>query len=170
MGETRNGNIAPGKAKLCKILTLQRPEKEVLHFTYVTPQKEEKKKQHSIPCSPLPLPVIPIDAGETESRLRPLGQIPLHFSVNSVSRPKSLGRKWSCPEDVDDWLYKHSVYHPGRQTSLRHRAGCRHLTCVRLGGCVNVVWGYFRSRHKPCVRAPVLLKWTKTFLKAVFCV
>lgn len=128
MGETRNGNTAHGKSKLCKILTLQRPEKEVLHFTYVTIQKEEKKKQHSIPCSFLHPPAISIDARETESRLRPLGQIPLHFSVNRVSRSKSQGRKWSCLQDVDDWLYKHSVCHSGRQTALRHSAGCRHQT------------------------------------------
>lgn len=53
LGETRNGNIPPREAKLCKILTLQGPEKEVLRFTYVTPRRR-KKKQHLIPCSPLP--------------------------------------------------------------------------------------------------------------------
>ena len=157
MGETRNGNIADGKAKLCKILTLQGLEKEVLHFTYVTTKNEEKRNNIQSLCPPLPPPVISIDTRETESRLGPLGQIPLHFLVHRVSRSKSRGRKWSCLEDVDDWLYKHCVCHPGRQTVLRHRAGYRHLTplCVCLGGFVNVVWGYFRSRHKAlCVCVP----------------
>lgn len=53
LGETGNGNIPPGKAELCKILTPQRPEKEVFHFTYVTPQKEEKRNIRSSACSSL---------------------------------------------------------------------------------------------------------------------
>lgn len=38
--EKTSDGIFLGKAKLCKILTLQRPEKKVLHFSYVTSQKK----------------------------------------------------------------------------------------------------------------------------------
>lgn len=122
-GRDQEWKHSPGKAKLCKLLTLQRPKKDVLHFTYVTPQRRRKKKQHLIPCSPLPPLVFSIDARETESSLKPQGQIPLHFSLNRVSQLKSLARKQSCLKDVGDWLYKHSVCHPGRQTVLRLRLG-----------------------------------------------
>ncbi len=122
----------------------------MLHFTYVTPQRRRKKKQHSIPCSPLPPLVFSIDAHETESRLRPLGQISLHFSVNRVSWSGSLSRKQSCLEDVDYWLNKQCL--PPWTTDCaqtRNRVQTPNPTvCVSRRLYVNVVWGYCRSRHK----------------------
>lgn len=67
LGETWNGNIPPGTAKLCKIPTLQGPEKEVLHFTYVTPQKKERKRNNiRSPALRSFHQFISIDAHETE--------------------------------------------------------------------------------------------------------
>lgn len=130
---------------------------------YLCNSKKKETTFNSLPPSP-PL-VISIDAWETESRLRPLGQIPLHVLMNRIARPKLQAWKWIGLEDVDDWLYKHSGCHPGQQTVHRHRIGCRHLTpiSVCLGGYVNAGLGCLRSRHKVLCVCPSSFKTDKDF-------
>lgn len=118
LGETRNGNIPPGKAKLCKLLTLERPEKEVLHFTYVTPRRWRKKKQHSIPRSPPSLTHTFLHWCSWNTKQTRGPRVRSFYAFRWIEfLGQSRGpRKQSRLEDVDDWLSKHSLCHPGRQT------------------------------------------------------
>lgn len=76
------------RAACCSVL-----KKKVLHLCNSLKKKRERmreRKQYSVPPSPLFLLVISTDISKTEGGFLPLGQIPLHFSVNAVSQPKTL--------------------------------------------------------------------------------
>lgn len=94
------------------------------------------------------------------------------WSLYKVSRRRFLGArrgacKESCPEDVDDWLHKHTVAAtPDGRTPLRHPTGADTWPCTVASpaGCLAAVWGYCWSRRGPLV-CPSSLKQTGTFMK-----
>lgn len=65
-GKTRNGNILPDSAKLCKTLHSRDHKNRGAPLNLCNSSKtKKKKKQHSIPCFRLPPLVFSIDAWET---------------------------------------------------------------------------------------------------------